>query len=163
MASHQGKRRIESDDTAPTRVKLRVSRSQGEEQQDVEMASTSADLQQGLSSPTQETTHVALVDLSRRELEIMPDMLSDEASAELNSDAEGFCPWMDNRKEAFRTQFRVHLLHFLCQNYDQIAHKYRDYSALEELLTENSWLIPVIDKHWKEGSFHAIRRLRESL
>jgi hypothetical protein len=145
-------------------MKLRVSRSQGEEQQDVEMASTSADPQQGLSSPaTQETTHVAPVDLYRRELEIMPDMLSDEGSAELNSDVEDLFPWKDNRKEATRTQFRVHLLQFLSKNYDQIAHKYRDYSALEGLLTENSWLIPVIDKHWKEGSFHAIRRLREYL
>ncbi|KAI0288403.1 hypothetical protein BC826DRAFT_1107716 [Russula brevipes] len=199
----KGKRPTESDDPAPTRVKLAVSRSQEEEQQDVQMASTSADPLQGITSSatqeirdvelvaphpgidimeeeqqdvqmastsadplrgitsaTQEIRDVELVAPSHPRIDIMEDVLSDEQSAQLKSIAI-FYPWKDEKKRTLR---RVHLLEsileFLSDQSFKIKREYCDPPSVRKLLDKEPWLIPVIDKHWKEGSLHVIPRLR---
>ncbi|KAI0289435.1 hypothetical protein BC826DRAFT_1031818 [Russula brevipes] len=199
----KGKRPTESDDPAPTRVKLAVSRSQEEEQQDVQMASTSADPLQGITSSatqeirdvelvaphpgidimeeeqqdvqmastsadplrgitsaTQEIRDVELVAPSHPRIDIMEDVLSDEQSAQLNSNAATIYPWEDDTSEIIRTLRRVHLLVFLSDQSLNINREYCDPSSVRKLLDREPWLIPVIDKHWKEGSLHVIPRLR---
>jgi hypothetical protein len=152
---------MESDDTAPTRVKLAMPRSQEEEQQDVQMASTSADPLQGITSPAnQEIRDVELV-APHPGIDIMEDVLSEERSVELSSEAAALFPW--DGTEKIRSRRRIHLLAFLSDQYPQIKREYCNVSSVGKLLDKEPWLIPVIDKHWKEGSFHVIRRLREYL
>jgi hypothetical protein len=142
MASHQGKRRIEGDDTALTGAKLR-SRSQDEEQQDEPMASTPADPVQGFPSPpTQKISDVQPVGPSHPETEIMRDMLSDEESAELNRRVEALLPWKDSIDEDNRALFRGFLLQFLSRNYNQMVPtgKSSDQSSISELLDTHPWL-----------------------
>jgi hypothetical protein len=126
------------------------------------MASTSADPLQGITSPAnREIRDVELVAPSHPGIDIMEDVLSDEQSAQLNSDAATAFAW--DRTENARALGRVILLVSLTDQYPKIKREYCNMCSVRNLLDEEPWLIPVIDKHWKEGSFHLIRRLREYL
>jgi hypothetical protein len=89
----------------------------------------------------------------------MKDMLSEEQSAQLSSEVAAAFAWADDADMLWR----VSLLTFLSARYLTIKRDYCDASSVSKLLDNEPWLIPVIDKHWKEGSFHLIRRLREYL
>lgn len=165
MASHKGKRRrtIRNTDLPKEKQKVSSSRSQNDEM--LRASDPESDVQMGSSESSD--SDVEFADPTNPESELVSDMLSKKAHANLDKKVLRRYPWIDDdEKDDHSIYSRVTLIRSLAGDYDQLDKRYTvsgtdSYLDIRTMFHKHPWLISTVNECWRKGSFRNIRLLSE--
>lgn len=134
-----------------------------EESGDVEFADSA--YPEILDSPgtreAEESSDVEFADSAYPDSKLVPDMLSIRAHYLLDKKVLGRYPWIDDEKADDSIYPRITLLRSLARDYNQLDPGLSYSSVIRRFFKDHPWLVSVLNKCWRRGSFRTIRLLGE--
>ena len=159
VAPRKGTRPPKSHPTNPHRTLVRLRKSRLKNKEKLQASDPMSDVQI-LDSPgiqeTEKRSDVEFADFAYPKSKLVPDMLSERAHYLLDKKVLGRYPWIDDEKAKDSIYPRITLLRSLARDYNQLNPR-----GIRWCLENHPWLVSVLNKCWRKGSFRTIRLLSE--